>query len=187
MYFYHPSDYNQHYIARHSMYGAVPYTPANNSIMNQPTYWNGYPHSISSSYNPNNYQGIAQRNVQQQQPTHPAQQPNRQRQQNQGSNTHYQYPPVDETLISQSANETRKLMADASLVLERFASSKDFDRRLMELAQQSRQAEVEQLIKSIGVKSDVKVKFNPDGLSLEFSSKLAHTKCCQLEINLRWR
>ena len=38
----------------------------------------------------------------------------------------------------------------------------------MEFAQRSNTDEVKRLIASIGVKSNVKVNFNPDGLHLEF-------------------
>jgi hypothetical protein len=96
-----------------------------------------------------------------------------------------QYPHVDPKLLYQSANHTKKLMADASQVLSRLSLSKEFDAKLMFAAEQSDIKEVRRLIQSIGVKSDVDIHYNPDGLRLEFSSKAAD--CCRLLVSLRWR
>lgn len=115
----------------------------------------------------------------QQQPSNPNQQ---QRNRNQP-----QYPPVDPNLLFQSANESQKLMAEASKVLNTLASSRDFGRRLMDSAQRSNTEEVNRLIKSLGIESEVKVIYNPDGLRLEFQSKVANVNCCKLDIALRWR
>jgi hypothetical protein len=98
-----------------------------------------------------------------------------------------QYPEVDPGFLFESANETRKLMKEASIVLDRFADSKDFDKKVMAAAQESNMDEVERLIKSIGITSDVDVQFNPDGLRLEFNSKVQDTDCCKLTVALRWR
>lgn len=185
MYFYHPSDFNQHYIAHHSMYGAVPFFPVNSSQVNQPTYWNGYSHPYTSVPNTNTYQAMTKPTVQQ--PTHPVQQQNRQQQQNQGSNAPFQYPPVDANLLNQSAIETRKLMREASIILNKFATSKEFGAQLMDSAQRSNMEEVNRLISSIGVHSEVKVRYNPDGLILELVSDLDESECCRLSISLRWR
>ena len=59
-------------------------------------------------------------------PTHPAHQQKHQTESNPAQNNQYQYPPVDANLLNQSANETKKIMADASMVLDKFATSKEF-------------------------------------------------------------
>jgi hypothetical protein len=98
-----------------------------------------------------------------------------------------QYPAIDPTLLYDSANESKKLMKEASMVLDRLSASKQFDTELMYAAQTSDIKEVKRLIHSIGVTSDVDVHYDPDGLRLEFTSKVADMDCCRLLIALRWR
>lgn len=98
-----------------------------------------------------------------------------------------QYPQVDASLLYQSANETKKLMYDASLVLEKLSVSKEFDAELMYAAQTSDIEKVKRLIHSIGVKSKVDVRYTPDGLRLEFTTAVEPLDCCRLMIALRWR
>ncbi|HEU5140053.1 MAG TPA: hypothetical protein VFT51_08770 [Bacillales bacterium] len=98
-----------------------------------------------------------------------------------------QYPQMDPNLLYQSANESKKLMKEASLVLDKLSESKEFDADLMYAAQASDIAEVKRLVHSIGVTSDVDIHYNPDSLRLEFKSKVADMDCCRLSIALRWR
>jgi hypothetical protein len=98
-----------------------------------------------------------------------------------------QFPPVDPGLLYQSANQTKKLMADASMVLNKLSTSKEFDAKLMYAAEHSDIEEVRRLVHSIGVTSDVDIHYNPDGLRLEFTSKVANLDCCRLLVALRWR
>lgn len=99
-----------------------------------------------------------------------------------------QYPPVDPELFQQSANETKKLMNDANVILDKLAESKEFDAKLMEAAQVSDEEEVNRLIHSLDIATEVDVSFNPDNLRLEFRSKAADTdlQCCRLLIAVRW-
>lgn len=97
------------------------------------------------------------------------------------------YPPVDPELLYESANQSNKLMKEASMVLDKLASSKEFGARLMDVAQQSNTKEVERLIHSVGITSDVEITYNPDGLELMFKSKVKNLDCCKLSISLRWR
>ena len=95
--------------------------------------------------------------------------------------------PVNPDQLHQSANQTKILMKEASLVLDKLANSKEFDKQLMTAAQSSQNEEVKRLIKSIGVTSDVEVRYTPDGLRLEFKSAIDGYDCCKLHIALRWR
>ncbi|MBB6445148.1 hypothetical protein [Bacillus benzoevorans] len=95
--------------------------------------------------------------------------------------------PVDGSVLSQSANQTKKLMKDASKVLDKLAQSKEFNAKLMAEAQASHKAEVEKLIRSIGVTSDLAVRYTPDGLRIQFSSAIEGYDCCKLTISLRWK
>lgn len=97
------------------------------------------------------------------------------------------FPPVDPELLHQSANQTKKLMDDAGKVLDKLADSKEFNAKLMYAAQESDVAEVNRLINSIDISSEVEVHFNPDSLRLGFKSKVEDTQCCQLTVALRWR
>lgn len=98
-----------------------------------------------------------------------------------------QYPPVDTKLFNKSAIETKKLMDDAGEVLDKLADSKEFNAEVMYAAQESNMAEVNRLINSIDITSEVEVDFNPDNLRLEFKSRVEDTQCCKLTVALRWR
>ncbi|WP_101843549.1 hypothetical protein [Halobacillus sp. Marseille-P3879] len=97
------------------------------------------------------------------------------------------YGEADPSILTQSANESRQLMKDASKVLDKLAESEEFDAQLMDAAQQSNDEEVKRLIHSIGVNSEVEVHYNPDGLRIEFRTSIEDVNCCKLHIALRWR
>lgn len=97
-----------------------------------------------------------------------------------------QYPDVDPTMFEQSAKSMQTLMQDASIVLQKLAQSKDFASKVMSAAQHSNMKEVDQLIKSTGIKSKVKTSFNPDGIHMELSSSIGQAECCHLTVSLRW-
>lgn len=102
--------------------------------------------------------------------------------------TQRQFPEVDPKLLHESANISRKLMQDATLVLNRFASSLEFGKQVMTAAQESKTEEVLRLIKSTGADSASEVHFNPDSLRVKFESKTSQdADCCQLLIILKWR
>ncbi|MEN2766665.1 hypothetical protein [Ornithinibacillus xuwenensis] len=100
--------------------------------------------------------------------------------------TNRQFPNVNPDHLYEAANETRVLMREASVVLDRFAGSKEFGKRVMSAAQKSNMPEVKRLIKSIGVTSDIDVNYNPDELRMAFISKIKNTECCRLTVALRW-
>ena len=102
---------------------------------------------------------------------------------------HYKrdYLQLDSTLFNESAIAMQHLMNEASIVLDKIANSKKFAHKIMTAAQQSHLDEVEQLIKSTGIHSEVVTSFNPDGINLKFTSKVESKDCCQLSIALRWR
>lgn len=100
---------------------------------------------------------------------------------------HRQFPEVDTKNLHQSAQETRKLMKEASIVLDKFADSKEFSKKVMEAAQESKMDEVKRLIKSLGITSEISIYYNPDELRLVFYSKVKNAECCKLTVALRWR
>lgn len=99
----------------------------------------------------------------------------------------HSFSPVDPTLFNQSAIAMQKLFREASIVLNRLADSKTFAFNLMTAAQESKTDEVDRLIKSTGITSNVTTTYNPDGINLVLSSKVGETECCKLTIALRWR
>ncbi|MFS0863696.1 hypothetical protein [Fredinandcohnia sp. 179-A 10B2 NHS] len=96
-------------------------------------------------------------------------------------------PETDPTLFNESAISMQGLMKDASHILNHLATSKPFAKKVMAAAQASNLNEVNKLLKSTGIKSEVNTSFNPDGINLKLSSKVGSTDCCQLTIALRWR
>lgn len=98
-----------------------------------------------------------------------------------------EFPPVNPNHLYESAQSSRKLMSEASILLDRLATSKEFDAKLMEAAQRSDTAEVTRLIRSLGITANVNAQYNPDGLRLEFTSTINGVECCRLLISLRWR
>ncbi|MFD1738496.1 hypothetical protein ACFSCX_18400 [Bacillus salitolerans] len=103
------------------------------------------------------------------------------------SNTNREFPEVDVTLFNESANAFKRLMRDASIVLDALAGSKHFDFELMSAAQVSDKKKVDQLIQSTGIKSKVDTTYNPDGITLNFQESVKNTECCKLTMKLRWR
>ncbi len=104
-------------------------------------------------------------------------------------NYRYPYRPnnVDVTIFSESLGAYRQLLKDASNVLDHLADSKSFAAQVMGAAQVSNQKEVDRLIKSIGVKSDFEVSYNPDGIHLKFWAQAKGSECCKLDMAIRWR
>ncbi|WP_077324895.1 hypothetical protein [Virgibacillus siamensis] len=98
-----------------------------------------------------------------------------------------QLPDVDASLLFESAKETKSLMEDASIVLDKLADSEEFDTELMYAAQASDIDEVRRLIHTLGITSSTDVDYNPDGLNISFNSKINELDCCRLRIALRWR
>lgn len=98
-----------------------------------------------------------------------------------------QFPQVDPQMLYESATESMRLMKEASIVLGKFSESKEFGGKVMAAAQESKHDEVQKLIQSLGVKSDVKVNYTPNSLTMEFIAKVENVDCCNLVISLRWR
>jgi len=96
-------------------------------------------------------------------------------------------PEVDPSLFKESAQEMRILMLDASKMLAKLAGSKEFAKQVMAAAQASNSKEVVRLLKSTGIKSDVKATYNPDSLNLKLEASVGGTKASELTIALRWR
>ncbi|ABO68239.1 MULTISPECIES: hypothetical protein [Geobacillus] len=97
-----------------------------------------------------------------------------------------QYPPIDPSIFSQSAVTAQTLMNDVGVILKRLAESRPFAASVMSAAQEGKTEEVNRLIRSLGIRSQTEVYFNPDGIRLTLSPPPGAPRCCQLVIGLRW-
>ncbi|SDM60854.1 hypothetical protein SAMN05443253_104240 [Bacillus sp. OK048] len=99
-----------------------------------------------------------------------------------------QYPQVDVKIFKKSIKSYRLLMNQGSILLDRLGDS-DFDVKLMSAAQQGNKAEVDSLIKSIGLSVPVNTKFTPTGVTFELTvhtDQNAPMNCCTLKVQLQW-
>jgi hypothetical protein len=97
-----------------------------------------------------------------------------------------QFPSVDPATFMSSAKHMQALMRDASTLLDRMATSKQFSYDLMSAAQKSQTKKAEEMIKATGIKSQPHVSYTPDGVTLVFEAKDDYGQCCNLTLKLRW-
>lgn len=98
------------------------------------------------------------------------------------------YPPVDVKIFEASVKSFRLLMAQGSILLDRLGDH-GFARKIMSAAQQGKKAEVDQLIRTIGLKVPVVTKFSPTGVNFELIAQTDPNKpisCCTLTVHLKW-
>lgn len=79
-------------------------------------------------------------------------------------------------------------MHEGSKLLDRLGDS-DFDVKLMSAAQKGNKAEVDTLIKSIGLRVPVETKYTPSGVSFELATPTepnSPMSCCSLTVHLKW-
>jgi hypothetical protein len=99
-----------------------------------------------------------------------------------------QYPQVDVNIFTKSIKSYRLLMDQGSILLERLGAP-DFDVKLMSAAQKGNKAEVDMLIKTIGLKVPVETKYTPTGVTFELSAQpepSSPTSCCTLTVHMKW-
>jgi hypothetical protein len=98
-----------------------------------------------------------------------------------------QYPPVDVNIFTKSVKSFRLLMDQGSILLDRLGDE-DFDLKIMAAAQQGNKAEVNRLIKSIGLKVPVNTKYTPTSITFELTQPDPNTpvNCCTLAVNMKW-
>ncbi|WP_284139368.1 MULTISPECIES: hypothetical protein [unclassified Virgibacillus] len=98
-----------------------------------------------------------------------------------------QYPPVDPTIFSKSAQSFEPLMVDAKRIVEKISVSTDFARDVMKAAQESDKKTVQRLIKSTGISSRSVIDYNPDGINIRLEADIGEVECCKLTMAIRWR
>ncbi len=98
------------------------------------------------------------------------------------------YPPVDIKTFEGSVKTFRLLMEQGSILLDRLGNL-DFSKKLMSAAQQGKHAEVDSLIKSIGLRVSVVTKFTPTGVNFTLMTPGTQSQpvnCCTLTVALKW-
>ncbi|GIN88633.1 hypothetical protein J6TS2_50190 [Heyndrickxia sporothermodurans] len=97
-----------------------------------------------------------------------------------------QFPPVNTQIFVQSANKTLLFLKDAEKIVKKIATSEDFSKNLMILAQQSKLSEVTKMLIDIGLNTTPTIRFTPSGLVINFSDAYNEPNCCLLQIKIRW-
>lgn len=98
------------------------------------------------------------------------------------------YPPVNIKMFESSVKTFRILMEQGSRLLDRLGDV-GFAHKMMTLAQQGKKAEVDQLIKSIGLKVPVITKFTPTGVNFVLTTQTNQNtpiNCCTLMVSMKW-
>ena len=98
------------------------------------------------------------------------------------------YPSVDVKMFESSVQSFRLLMVQGNRLLNRLGDPR-FAAKLMTAAQQGKQAEVDQLIKSIGLNIPVITRYTPSGVIFELPTPATQQNpisCCTLSIAMKW-
>lgn len=99
-----------------------------------------------------------------------------------------QYPQVDVKVFSKSIKSYRLLMDQGSILLDRLGTP-GFDIQLMSAAQKGNKAQVDNLIKTIGLKVPVATKYTPTGVTFELATEPesgSPMSCCTLTVHMKW-
>lgn len=102
--------------------------------------------------------------------------------------TFRQYPPVDIKEFINSAKAFRFLMEQGTILLNRLSDS-SFAHKLMTAAQEGKKAEVDHLIKSIGLKGTVITKYTPSHVNFQLATLASQQypeSCCMLTFSMKW-
>lgn len=92
------------------------------------------------------------------------------------------FPSVNTQKLKTSAQRIPAILSQIRLLTDKIASSEQFAHSLMNFAQLSNKAEVDQLITSTGITVKYETKFTPDGIQIRF----IESGCCGLTMNLSW-
>lgn len=95
-------------------------------------------------------------------------------------------PQLDPTMFMNSARQSKNLIKDGQLILDKIANSKPFSLEIMHAAQSSNKAKVEELIKSTGIKQKPQISYSPNGLTVTFINEQNDIDCCHLILKIRW-
>lgn len=89
-------------------------------------------------------------------------------------------------LLIKAAKYSQPLLQDAKKVIDTFANSQPFSKRLMTAAQESKKTIVIAMIRQTGVQTVPDIHYSPDGIQLDFHPKTGED-ICHVIVNLKWR
>ncbi|MCQ6276524.1 hypothetical protein JMM81_16545 [Bacillus sp. V3B] len=89
-------------------------------------------------------------------------------------------------MFMNSARQTKGLLKNADLILEKLAHSQQLSLDIMNAAQESKHDKVNELIKSTGIEKISEVSYTPNGLIITFTDKPNNIDCCHLILKVRW-
>lgn len=97
------------------------------------------------------------------------------------------YPQVNTDYFKQSLQAYHTLFDQAKTIVNHLLSHPEKMRNLMSSAQENEQDEVDRIIKSTGVPSDVKTTYTPNSVTFTLYADADNFEnCCTLTMNLVW-
>jgi hypothetical protein len=104
------------------------------------------------------------------------------------ANFRFAYPAIDTKIFSKSVKAFSPLMYQGSKLLSHL-NNPSFAHKLMDAAQHGRKAQVEALVKSIGLTVPVTTHFSPTGIVFTLHSRETldpFENCCSLSFAIKW-
>ena len=96
------------------------------------------------------------------------------------------YPTVDTKIFASSVKSIRLLMGQGSILLDKLSEA-SFESKIMTAAQHGKQKEVDNLIKSIGLKVPVQAEYTPTSVRFTLQSPAnQHNSVSSLTITMKW-
>ncbi|WP_018924514.1 hypothetical protein [Salsuginibacillus kocurii] len=97
------------------------------------------------------------------------------------------YGPVDITYFEQSLSASQQLLNEASQLIQSLEASPELMDDLMTAAQADDKEEVNEIIESIGIPTDVETTYNPSSVTFKLVADAPHSlHCCTLTIRVQW-
>lgn len=100
----------------------------------------------------------------------------------------FAYPGVDTKIFIQSVKAFSPLMQQGSVLL-RYLGNPSFAHRIMDAAQHGNKAQVDAMVKTIGLNVPITTHFSPTGIVFTLHSREKQDpleNCCSLSIAIRW-
>lgn len=100
----------------------------------------------------------------------------------------FAYPAVDTKIFSKSVKAFSPLMTQGARLLSHLTNP-SFARRLMTAAQQGKKAQVDALVKSIGITFPITTHYSPTGIVFTLHSRETldpFENCCSLSFAIKW-
>lgn len=99
----------------------------------------------------------------------------------------YRQQQLNPQLFMDSAKGSQKILNDANKIVQKVANDRNFAHEVMVASRNSQFDRVNQLLKSIGINSDLEIWFNPDGIRIELRSGTSEKGKSTLILSLAWQ